>query len=92
MNRLILRMPLSTSVLNCARANTIYELADPYNATINVNVKLCHQFWEEKGRGVVLQYPVCSVLNVCAISLGREGPGRVFTPTGLLGINDIRFQ
>ena len=23
-------------------ANTIYELADPYNATINVCVKLCH--------------------------------------------------
>ena len=45
------------------RANTIYELADPYNATINVKVKLCHQFWEEKGRGVVLQQPVCLVLT-----------------------------
>ena len=39
--------------------NTIYELADSYNATINVCVKLCRG---EKGRGVVLQYPVCSVL------------------------------
>ena len=46
-----------------ARANTIYELADPYNATINVNAKLCHQFWEEKGRGVVLQQPVCLVFR-----------------------------
>ena len=30
-------------------------------ATINVNVKLCHQLWEEKGRVVVLQQPVCLV-------------------------------
>ena len=30
-------------MLRHARANTIYELADPYNATINVYVKLCHQ-------------------------------------------------
>ena len=27
-------------------ANTICDLADPYNATINVSVKLCHQFWK----------------------------------------------
>ena len=25
----------------------MYELADPYNATINVYVKLCHQFKRE---------------------------------------------
>ena len=42
----------------------------------------------EKGRGIVLQYPVCSVLN-CAISLGREGPGSCFTTTGLLSINTL---
>ena len=47
-----------------ARANTIYELADPYNATINVYVKLCHQFGsEDKSRGIVLQQPVCSVYH-----------------------------
>ena len=41
--------------------------------------------WVEKGRGIVLQYPVCSLLN-CAISLGREGPGICFIPTGLLTV------
>ena len=40
----------------------MYESADPSNVTINVNVKLCHQLWEEKGRKVVLQQPVCLVL------------------------------
>ena len=38
-------------------------MADPYNPTISVNVKLCHQFWEEKGRGAVLQQPVCLVFG-----------------------------
>ena len=27
---------------------TIYELADPYNATINVCVELCHQFGKRR--------------------------------------------
>ena len=71
----------------CLR-NIIYELADPYSATINVNVKLCHQFWEEKGRGVVLQQPVCLVLN-CTIGMGREWPGRCIAPTGVLNICTI---
>ena len=35
--------------------------------------------------GIVLQYPVCSVLN-CTISLGREGPGSRFATTGMLGV------
>ena len=29
-------------------ANTMYELADPYNATINVCVQLCHQFGKRR--------------------------------------------
>ena len=45
--------------------------------------------WEEKGRGVVLHQPVCSVFN-CAISSGREGPGSCFTPTGLPSIKLCR--
>ena len=49
-------------------------MADPYNATINVNVKLCHQFWEEKGRGVVSQQPVCLVhLVLSSVSDTAEG-------------------
>ena len=55
------------------------ELADPYNATINVNVKLCHQFWEEKGRGVVLQKPVCLVYTVLVcISFSNLTHGGLF--------------
>ena len=92
--------------------NTINELADSYNATINVcvatvncavslgregpgncftisgllSVKLCREIVlrgrellnrVEKGRGIVLQYPVCSVLN-CA--------GNCFTISGLLSV------
>ena len=47
------------------------ELADPYNTTINVNVKLCHQFWEEKGRGVALQQLVCLVYTGYCKGLGK---------------------
>ena len=50
---------------------TIHELADPYNATINVYVKLCHQLWEEKGRAVVLHLPVCSVVSSVLVRMGR---------------------
>ena len=53
--------------------NTIYELANPYNATINVYVKLCHQFWEEKGRAVVLHQPVCSVYTVYIVFIENLG-------------------
>ena len=63
-------------------ASRIYELDDPYNATIDVCVKLCRA---GRGRGIVLQYPVCSVLN-CAVNLGREGPGNCFTTTDLLSV------
>ena len=35
-------------------ANTIYELADPYNATIDVYVKLCHLFGKREGPGICL--------------------------------------
>ena len=46
--------------------NTIYDLADPYNTTIDVWVN-------------------------CAISLGREGPGRCFTLTGLLRVKGYTY-
>ena len=67
----------TTSLLSIklCRANTIYELADPCNATINVNVKLCHQLWEEKGPGVVLQQPVCLVctyVSTCICKLSES--------------------
>ena len=32
------------SITGTLLANTKYELADPYNATIKLRVKLCHQF------------------------------------------------
>ena len=35
-------------ILSHARANNIYKLADPYNATINVYVKMCHQFGKRR--------------------------------------------
>ena len=58
-------------------------LADPNN---------CHHqrmsVLKEKGRGVVVQQPVRSVLT-CAISMGREWPGRCIAPTGLLNIYAI---
>ena len=69
------------SITGTLLANTKYDLADPYNATINVWPSVC----VKKGRGVVLRQPVCSGLN-CAISLGRDGPGSCFTPSGLLSV------
>ena len=85
MNWLILIMPLSTSMLNCAISLGRELPGSCFTTTGLLSVKLCHQFEEEKGRTVVLHQPVCAVLS-CAISLGREGPGSCFTPTGLPSI------
>ena len=42
--------------LRHARENAIYELADPYNATIDVYVQLCHQFGKRKAGELFYDY------------------------------------
>ena len=50
-------------------ANALCDLADPYNATINVCVKLCHRF--RKRRAGVLFYTNRSAqYYVCSTALG----------------------
>ena len=100
MSWLILIMPLSTSMVNCAISLGSKGPGSYFTTTGLLSVKLCQQFgkrragdvfytnpsaqyqavpsvWVEKGRGIVLQYPVCSVLS-CAISFGKGRAGQLF--------------
>ena len=74
-------------------ANTIYELAGPYNATINVCVKMiANGYNEHSGNNVacdmpgqipymswlILIMPLSMLMLNCAISFGKGRAGELF--------------